>query len=638
MKPKPTAYAVAIIIVQLLFSLYASAQSCSSCAAPSHFDMISTPVAGGACGGVAIDFGSVDPGLTMITKLKVTNCTSPLTSITVNTEVTYTGPANQWDFGGITDAIGSQFILNAGDREFEIRFQPTAISASPYSATLTLTFNDANYGTKVYSYTFQGYCNTVALNAVLVVDRSGSMASPAYTSGTTSKITALQRAASLFYDALRTGDNFGVVKYNNTATDYIPFAARTATLPANLETSATSDINKLLPMGATAIGQGLEAGRTMLSTHPPQVDRKNILVLQTDGIENVFPPAAASVTFPANLNVYTVGLGPDVQDGLLQTISTNSGVSTGFLKVDDEVAADQKLQAFYHKILNQAHNGSMVVDPTQLFDLSQADTTVAFTASITSSDIEAEFLIIDEPTRKEFYSFQLVNPEGRVIDNTSVIGGAPVEVIKRFNYSLYRVNGRNIKDSIANQFRGDWKVIVRVKGECSPNDTLQSCTIPITFSAAVKSNLTLELTSTSPTYLPGAPVVVTVESNESGQPAATGHTTVRVKTPRNKYYTMSLNDGGVDGDVKKDDGVFSGVFTNTALAGTYEFYVSSIITNRRKEITTREEVRYVSVLFPQQKPEAKTNSFCIPCAWQIIILVLILLVLGLLILRLARKQ
>jgi hypothetical protein len=158
----------------------------------------------------------------------------------------------------------------------------------------------------------------------IVLDHSGSMADY-------DKIGAAHSAARLFIDQSLIGDRIAVVGFSTSAST--PYALTTVTNAAgNPELSAAkAAVDSLLPTDWTAIGQGLLAGQSQVTAAPADYSVKDVIVLLSDGMENVDPyydtPAVKGVIEPTDTIIDTVAVGPSSAGlhALLQTIADQNG-------------------------------------------------------------------------------------------------------------------------------------------------------------------------------------------------------------------------------------------------------------------------------------------------------------------------
>ncbi len=643
----------------LLINIDASAQCNGSCPwlMPKWFEggafvFDNTKKVPGSIYDYQYDFGHIDVGLTAILKIKINNChpaqavpsgTLNVGGSPVNFDVSVTycsgAVAADWDFSSLVDFGPTLPTIPAmgESSEFTIKFRPSsaglknALLAIRYSdpdcnggnaegvvnaSSCTITRGPAANNSTILTFKFSGTGDArQPLNSILVVDKSGSMADPAFTmTSTITKAQALQQALDVFYNTLDAQDNLGVVAFSSSASTIVNFQTKPAAIPT--EINATSPVSgPLAPGGSTSIGAGLTEGIAMSNAHTPPAGHKNILIVQTDGIQNT-PPDALGIPIPANATVYTVGLGPDVQDTYLQTLSSPSR----FFKVTDLLTgpAQQDLMNFYFKIYVKANSMANVTDPTQLVSVAGGPVT-AFTSPMTLADKEAYFLVIEGDNHRELYTTELVNPKGEVITAASTIGGAPVIVASSNGHKVYKVKG-DIDDS----FVGEWKLNVIPRGNCKDST---GCLVPVSFSAAAKSNLTQEMATMSTTYLPGAPLKLTTKLTESRIPLANAQVVCTIKGPDKKVYSgIRLHDNGMGVDQVAGDGIYSAEFLETSAIGTYEVKLNSYVKTLAGKSTTREDVQYVALQFPNDQLKLSEQG-CFSCKlrWLFVAAFLILL-------------
>ncbi len=608
------------------------------------------------------DFGHLDVGLTAILKIKFTNC-HPLVSVPSNQlnvggsnvyfdiSVTYcnTAVAADWDVTSLVDFGSTIPTIPVGGEsgEFTIKFHPTtaglkkALLAVRYSdpdcnggnaegvvngTSCTLTRGPAANNSVILTFQLSGTGDVrQPLNSILVVDKSGSMADPAFTmTGSITKAQALQQALGVFYDVLDPQDNLAVVAFSSTASTIVNFQTKPSALPTEINTSSPVS-GPLAPGGSTSIGAGLNAGIAISNLYAPPSGHKNILIVQTDGIQNT-PPDALGVAIPSNATVYTVGLGPDVQDSYLQSLSGPSR----FRKVTDLLTgpAAQELQNFYFKIFAQANNMANVTDPTRLINLSGGPVT-AFTSPMTLADKEAYFLVIEGDYQRELYTTELVNPKGEVITSASNIGGSPVVVASSSGHKIYKVKG-----AIDNSFVGEWKLNVIPRSTCKDST---SCDVPVSFSSAAKSNLRQEMATMSTTYLPGSPIRLATKLTESRVPLAHANVVCTIKGPDKKIYNgIRLFDNGLGADQVAGDGIYSAEFLETSAIGTYEIKLNSFVKTLDGKPTTREDVQYVALQFPNDQLKLSDGG-CFSCKLRWVFAVAVLLLLLFIIYRLRSR-
>ncbi len=162
------------------------------------------------------------------------------------------------------------------------------------------------------------------LRVVQCIDRTGSMVSFGYDG-------SARTNAKRFVDLLSLGDTTGIVTFADPSPSPIatPVADRSRVeFPLTLlddpgdAATALSAIDGIAFGGWTPIGAGLQRSAAMLAGAPAP----RAILLISDGFENRDPTVASTLaTWPANLRVFTVALGPAADATLLQQIATQTG-------------------------------------------------------------------------------------------------------------------------------------------------------------------------------------------------------------------------------------------------------------------------------------------------------------------------
>jgi Mg-chelatase subunit ChlD len=163
----------------------------------------------------------------------------------------------------------------------------------------------------------RNHCTSTRQHAdvVLVLDTSNSMTE---LTGERSKLAAAVTAAGVFVDLMLPGDQVGLVTFNSGAWLAAPLGADAATMRAALAAAPTAP--------GTRIDLGLEAATAELVGAHHLADNSQVLILLTDGLPSQTSPAAvrasASAARAAGMEIFTIGLGADVDPQLLADIAS----------------------------------------------------------------------------------------------------------------------------------------------------------------------------------------------------------------------------------------------------------------------------------------------------------------------------
>lgn len=234
-------------------------------------------------------------------------------TVVTGTDVNYT-----WDFGDGASGIG--------------RILPhTYPAVGVYTAVITAqnSFSTLTTTTSVTVIPYGNYLPIVTKNVcssssspvdvVLALDASGSMASPMGESNQT-KLEAAQSAASTFIDLLNFPfDQASLVSFADDAHLEYPL-----TIDAN---NLKNTLSSLVADGATRMDLAFVVSGDELTGPRHNQDSVQALVLLSDGyptgtLEDAVLTVAESVK-SSGIIVYTIGLGPDVNEALMQNVASS---------------------------------------------------------------------------------------------------------------------------------------------------------------------------------------------------------------------------------------------------------------------------------------------------------------------------
>jgi hypothetical protein len=146
------------------------------------------------------------------------------------------------------------------------------------------------------------------LDVVLVIDSSGSMR-------TNDPLGFRRIAAKAFIDALVEGDRVAVY-------DLDFFAGRLQRLTTDFA-AAKAAVDRIDDAGGTNLNSAVfNANRELINFGDPE--HIWIEILLTDG-QSLYNPVHTSVARDAGITIYTIGLGPEVDDNLLRSIAEGTG-------------------------------------------------------------------------------------------------------------------------------------------------------------------------------------------------------------------------------------------------------------------------------------------------------------------------
>jgi uncharacterized protein YegL len=482
-----------------------------------------------------------------------------------------------------------------GEGIFNKWIQPSVFSVigAPTSSEY-LDAKNNNYATvdfehgRIYWDGAMAHCVLDAVTVALVIDRSGSMAGV--------KIADAKKAAIDFVDFMQKDDKVAIVSFATTASTN--FALTTIVGDAT-KTSAKTAINSIAASGNTSIGAGMQFGQAELNkggTNDPYV-----MLLLSDGIENT-PPLVATVlpTIPQKTDIYTIGLGADVDAARLKQVADATGGTYHFAPTSATLG--QIYTRIRGSITGQqtlaAYNGTISQGGTQTHNVTlDALTAVAtFLMTFQGSDVDLE----------------LVTPSGRLIDPQVAASDPNIEYSEGSTSDFYTVSAPEA---------GQW--MLRIKGVDVPRPESYFATVQ------VSSQLKMQVTLDKNDYNAGDPILISANLQENGKAIAGASVSAEVTLPstsmsaykqaRGSFMhdedaettdlgnafgpnnslspigslqflaeTIILFDDGNHNDGAANDGVYANFFRNTAKDGSYTFTVRASGTALQAGVFMRE--------------------------------------------------
>jgi len=197
-------------------------------------------------------------------------------------------------------------------------------------------------------------------DVMIVLDRSGSMSGSTFSGGT--KIEEAKDAASLFITMIEKGEGhrIGLVSFSNTISKDFDLLANTDEnidmLVGPVAPYSSGIVGDLTTGGSTSIGGGIEEALTEFSG---AVDKDEVILLLTDGMENTPPMIDDVVPSIANRRLCIVGYGDEtnLNGPLLASLAIlNDGSYT--------VAQDElSLKKFFAACFGEVFEAGFLMDP-----------------------------------------------------------------------------------------------------------------------------------------------------------------------------------------------------------------------------------------------------------------------------------
>lgn len=179
----------------------------------------------------------------------------------------------------------------------------------------------------------------VARDIILVMDTSGSMKGE--------KMEQAKNGARYLVNNLNAVDRFNIVSFSTGVRKYSDDLVSKEDVAA-LE-QVEQFINSLEAVGGTNISQSLIEAADMVDP-----DRPATIIFMTDGLptEGIWETEpllnAVNAAMPANAQLFTFGIGNDVDTLLLDTLSNTHRGTTGYVRENERI--DEEIEAFFTKI------------------------------------------------------------------------------------------------------------------------------------------------------------------------------------------------------------------------------------------------------------------------------------------------
>ncbi len=441
--------------------------------------------------------------------------------------------------------------------------------------------------------------NSVVKPAVavsVVLDSSGSMSFPSGVTGL-DRMAVLHQAAPTFLALLEDTDAVGVVRFDTDATPVSPVQIADTLGAGGGRDSAFAAVNAHATnlLGATAIGDGIEAASIQLMASPAGITNRAILVF-TDGDETEHK-YISEVSSLVNDRVYAVGLGtPDqIKPVGLNAIAHGTG---GYVTLTGPLGADgvMRLAKYFSQVIAGVTNIQIVVDPAGICAPGQTEK-VPF--DLTEADQRCDVIILtDFP---DALKLTLTAPNG-----ATVVAGPDAEALAAPAMKCLRVSLPVISSPGAHA--GTWTAnlsidkrgfakylgILENRKDLVALSRVRTHGLPFTLTVHAESNLEMKVVTNQTSHAPGSTVEVEATLTESGIPLE-GMAVVRMDAirPDGTSVTVVLHE--------EEPGVHR-ISMPLPLLGYYPLLIRAAGLSFSKKPFTREELRTAATWVDQTTP------------------------------------
>lgn len=389
------------------------------------------------------------------------------------------------------------------------------------------------------------------LRAMLVIDRSGSMASQ-------NRLEFAKRGGKLFVGRLKDGSSIGVASFScSTSVDY----PLTTIDDRAVRTAAKNVIDGLSATGSTNIGGGLLAG---LSAIQARSDRScnEVMVLLSDGDHNcgTAPMSALPAIRSEGVTVMTVGVGNGISASGQATLQDIAQATSGkYYRVDDS----SRLVGLYLRVVAESQGRGL---------LYRVETTLS------SGQVLALPVLVEEGATSATFSLALgeagdqidlalESPSGEMIDEQVAAGDPDIDFATDINSRLFEVR---------NPEPGIWSMVA------SAGTVISGVIEAQAFAEHAGAQLLLAANPADPVY--PQPLVLEATPTFDGKPVLAVELQGTMLRPDGSSAPVSFFDDGdaAHGDTQAGDGIYSALFDAYTEDGTYSIEAIATSTEASK--------------------------------------------------------
>ncbi len=433
--------------------------------------------------------------------------------------------------------------------------------------------------------------NRPTVGVALVLDKSGSMEDDI--GDGRSRNDLLVSAANVFAGVIQEDNGIGIAAFDHDATTVMDIkpAGTPGTIFGTGRGEAMGHIGAHTPnpAGFTSIGDGVDAGNTLLTDAASDYDQMAMLVF-TDGKENR-SQYIADVSSLIGDKVFAIGLGTaaELNAAALTELCNNSGGEMLLTDTIDPIDDNYKLAKYYLQILAGITNVDIVTDPE---DWISPGETHRIPFELNETDISHDVVLLSAAAN--VIRMTLETPTGDLVDPAFAMTAIGVTYVPGATYSYYRVTLPVVGPSGTAAREGTWTAVLEVDPDgfkkwvsSLDNDQAaigQALTHGVRYNLSVYalSNLRLRGTLGQDSYEPGATLTLRCTLTEYGLPLA-GRATVTadLTRPDGTLATLAL--------AKVEPGVFE-AHTAAHLVGVYTAHAKGVGKTARDRPFTREHI------------------------------------------------
>lgn len=440
----------------------------------------------------------------------------------------------------------------------------------------------------------------------LVFDRSGSMLDT--TDEGRTKEQVLKDSATAFVDLMWDDNGIGINAYDQDPHPIMDVAVAGAPGAGGGRDAAIGAIaaHASNPSGMTAIGDGIELGRSKLDTAAGTWDNKAMIVL-TDGIETAAKYIAEVADSVIDSRVFAIGMGTaeQIQPAALDALTSGTG---GYLLMTGNIGADETflLEKYYVQILAGVNNNDIVVDPEGWARPGVIDR-IPF--DVTDSDVEITAMVLGRPAHVLAMALQAPDGQTVPITNASLIGRTSAR-------TMYMRAGLPLLAGGGPAHAGRWHLLLTLNRKYFGRQPVATAAANVASSAwpgspddvsvhysasiAAYSNLRMAVAVHQSSHEPGAVLTLVATLSEYGAPFR-GSATVQVDMTRPDGSNTLVALHAIHGEPGRFE-----ADRPAAQAGIYGCHFLATGRTTREQSFTREAIRTAAVWHGGDNPGTGT--------------------------------